>query len=247
MGEIGIFGIRIHPLSKVDFLSIIESNMENGYQIVQSGINAASIVEIVNNEQFRMAIRNSNLVNVDGMSVVWALRFLGYRIPERVPCPDLAESILTLANSRHYSVFLLGAKEPCLLSCRKNLEARYPNLRIVGLHNGYFKDEDELKIVNMINKEKPDILLLGMPSPKKELFINKTKNLIYVKYCLGVGGFFDILSGSKKRAPVWMQRIGMEWFYRFIQEPRRMWKRYLIGNTLFIWLVIKEKFKLNKA
>jgi len=128
MGEIGIFGIKIQPLTKTEFLSLIESNLENGRKIVQSGVNAASIVEIVNNKELRTAILNSNLVNVDGMSVVWALRFLGYIVPERVSCPDLAEDIIALAESQNYSIFLLGTDEKSLLLTMKKLQDEYPNL-----------------------------------------------------------------------------------------------------------------------
>ena len=189
MGEIGIFGIKIQPLTKTEFLSLIESNLENGRKIVQSGVNAASIVEIVNNKELRTAILNSNLVNVDGMSVVWALRFLGYIVPERVSCPDLAEDIIALAESQNYSIFLLGTDEKSLLLTMKKLQDEYPNLKIAGHRNGYFNAEDELGIVEMINAAKTDILFLGMPSPKKELFVEKYKSLLTVKYFLGVGGF----------------------------------------------------------
>lgn len=243
MREIELFGIKIHPLPKTEFLSLIESNLENGCQIVQNGVNAALIIELVNNDILRKAINNSNLVNIDGISVLLALRFLGYQVPERVACPDLAEDILVLAEKRNYSVFLFGAHETSLQLSMKSLQERFPDLIIAGYRNGYFKAEEELAIVDIINKANPDILFLGMSSPTKELFVEKYREILTVKYFLGVGGFFDILSGLKRRAPMWMQKIGMEWFYRFTQEPKRMWHRYFIGNSKFIWLVIKEKFK----
>jgi N-acetylglucosaminyldiphosphoundecaprenol N-acetyl-beta-D-mannosaminyltransferase len=242
--EIKIFGIKIHPFPESLFLSIIGNNLETSSMIVQNGINASTFVELMDNDSLRQAIMNSDLVNVDGISVLLALRFLGYKIPEHVPCPDLAEKILSIADSNKYSVFLLGARESDLVLCRKNLQGRYPNLIIAGLHDGYFEFADETNIVDLINSVKPDILLLGMPSPKKELFVERNKNSLNTKYCFGVGGYFDILSGSKKRAPKWMRRIGMEWFYRFSQEPGRLWKRYLFGNVKFIFLILKMKMKL---
>lgn len=247
MREIEIFNIKVHPLLKSEFLSYIESNLGNGCQVVQNGVNAASIIEIVKNDNLRRAINNSDLVNIDGVSVLWALRILGYQVSERVPCPDLAEDILSLAEIRHYSVFLFGAQEASLLLAIDSLQKRYPNLKIAGYRNGYYKSEDEPAIVDMINSANPDILFLGMSSPNKELFVEKYRKLLSAKYFLGVGGFFDIISGAKKRAPLWMQKIGMEWFYRFIQEPHRMWRRYIIGNSRFIWLVLKEKLRKNKA
>lgn len=247
MKEIIFFDIRIHPLLKSEFLDIIESNLKNGNQIIQNGLNAASVNELFNNEKLRKAYKNSDLINIDGMSVVWTLRLKGINVPERVTCPDLALDILSMAEKNNFSVFLLGAKERNLRLCKKNLQVKYPNLIIAGYRNGYYKEDEELTIINMINIAKPDILFLGMPSPYKELFAEKYRHNLTAKYILGVGGLFDILSGLKKRAPLWIQKIGMEWFYRFAQEPFRLWRRYLIGNFKFLWLVNKEKNNIHKV
>lgn len=246
MKEIKAFNINIHPLPRSEFLSIIENNLRKEIKTIQNGVNAASIISFYKNEKLRNAIVKSDLVNIDGISVVWALRFLGYDIPERVACPDLATEILALAEKENYRVFLFGAQETSLLLCMKNLQTSFPKLILAGFRNGYYQEEEELSIKNIINDSKPDILFLGMPSPQKELFVDKYKSVLTAKYIFGIGGFFDILSGYKKRAPRWIQKIGMEWFYRFIQEPKRMWRRYLIGNTEFIWLVIKEKLNQSK-
>jgi len=239
--EINVFNIKINPLSRTDFLSIIESGIKGGKQVAQFGVNSATINDIVRNKEFGMVINNANLVHIDGMSVVWALRSFGYQIPERVATPDLADDVLDLANREKMSVFLFGAKESTLSLCCTNIEKRYPDLIISGSRNGYYKPEEEQSIFDMINETKPDILLLGMSSPKKELFFQSYKQNLKAKYILGVGGYFDILSGRIKRAPIWMQNSGMEWLYRLIQEPRRLWKRYLIGIIQFFWLVTQEK------
>jgi N-acetylglucosaminyldiphosphoundecaprenol N-acetyl-beta-D-mannosaminyltransferase len=243
MREIKIFNIKIHPLRRSEFLSIIKLNIESGNQITQVGVNSATVNELVRNEEFRRAVNNADLIHIDGMSVVWALRNLGYIVPERVATPDLADDILAMANKAKLSVFLFGAKESTLVLCRKNVEKNYPDLRIAGCRNGYYAPEEEPSIFDMINEAKPDILLLGMSSPKKELFFENYKHKLNAKYILGVGGYFDIVSGIIKRAPRWMQNSGMEWFYRLIQEPKRLWRRYLIGIHQFFWLFIKEKFK----
>ena len=246
MKEVEILGIKVHLSSKSEFIDIIERNLMNGTQLIQNGVNAASINEISKNKELKPAFNNSNLVNIDGISMVWALRFLGFHVPERVACPDLANDILALAEKKNYSIFLLGAQEKVLNLCIQKLKTDFPNIRIAGFRNGYFQKDEEGMILEMINNASPDILFLGMPSPQKELFAETNKSLLNAKYILGVGGYFDILSGLTKRAPRWLQNIGMEWFYRFLQEPRRMWRRYLLGNSKFIWLVIKEKFKRGK-
>ena len=241
--EIRAFNIKIHPFTKKEFIEIIELNINEGRQIVQNGVNASSINDLTNNNQLLETYNKSNLINIDGMSMVWALRFLGHSIPERVACPDLALEILKLAERQNYSVFLLGAKDDILELSVNRLKIIFPKLNILGCRNGYFHSNEEHIVIDNINILKPDILFLGMPSPKKELFIEKYKNELNIKYSLGVGGFFDILSGRTRRAPIWLQNIGMEWFFRFLQEPRRMWPRYIIGNFKFIRLVFKEKRK----
>lgn len=245
MKEIIFFDIKIYPLLKSEFLDIIESNLKSGNQIIQNGVNASSINELARNEELKQAYNNSDLINIDGMSLVWCLRFMGYKVPERVACPDLADDILAMAEKNKFSIFLFGTTETNLLLCKKNLHDNFPNLIIAGYRNGYYKEDEELAIIDFINSTSPDILFLGMTSPCKELFAEKYRNKLTAKYIFGVGGLFDILSGSKKRAPLWIQKIGMEWGYRFAQEPSRLWKRYLIGNLKFIWAVISEKYRMS--
>ncbi len=247
MKQISAFGIQIHPLTKHDFLFIISEGIKKKKQIVQSGVNASSIVELVHCIDLKAAYNECDLVNIDGMSLVWALRFFGYKVPERVACPDLAESVLQLAEINKYGVFFLGASEENLLLAISNISIDYPNLKISGYRNGYFAPEDENQIANMIDQSEAHILFLGLPSPQKELFVKAHKDKLHVNYFLGVGGFFDILSGSKKRAPIWMQNSGLEWFYRFIQEPFRLLDRYFIGNLKFIRIVVLEKVKQGKS
>lgn len=244
--EIRAFKTKIHAFTKVDFLKLIEAAIENNSQIIQSGVNASSIVALNENPELINAYNNADLINIDGISMVWALRLLGYKVPERVACPDLAIEIMKLAEKNNYTLFLFGAKDQSLNSAVLNINNAYPNLRISGARNGYFDTSEEPSIVNLINISNTDILFLGMPSPQKELFVEKYKGQLHVKYILGVGGFFDIISGSIKRAPVWVQKMGMEWFYRFMQEPSRMWRRYLLGNIKFLYFVVREYFKKNK-
>jgi len=116
-------------------------------------------------------------------------------------------------------------------------------MNIVGWRNGFFKKNELVDLINDINQKETDILFVAMGTPAKEYFLYDNKELLKCKFAVGVGGAFNIIAGVSKRAPYWVQKIGMEWFYRFIQEPRRMWYRYLVGNSKFIWLVIKENIK----
>ena len=120
---------------------------------------------------------------------------------------------------------------------------KYPALKVAGYRNGYFAEEESENIAREINKSGADILFVGFSSPKKEKWINKYMPIMKVSFAMGVGGSFDVVAGVTKRAPKWMQKVGLEWFYRFIQEPRRMWKRYIIGNFKFCCLVLKYALK----
>jgi N-acetylglucosaminyldiphosphoundecaprenol N-acetyl-beta-D-mannosaminyltransferase len=153
---------------------------------------------------------------------------------------------MDMAQKNSYKLFMFGAEESNLKAAVKNVRKIFPKLLVAGYRNGFFNSEDEARIVEMINSAHSDILFMGMPSPRKEFFVEKYKDQLNVKYILGVGGFFDILSGSINRAPIWMQNMGLEWFYRLIKEPKRMWRRYLIGNTTFIKLVLLEKIRRKK-
>ena len=241
--EVNIFNIRINPLRRSEFLAIIESAIRNRRQLAQFGVNSATINDIVRNDEFRNTINSADLVHIDGMSVVWALRSFGYAVPERVATPDLADDILAMANRERMSIFLFGAQENILSECRNNIEKKFPKIVIAGSRNGYYRPEEEKDIFDLINKANPDILFLGMSSPKKELFFESYRHKLNARYILGVGGYFDIISGHIRRAPQWMQDTGLEWLFRLIQEPRRLWKRYLIGIFQFFCLVTKEKFR----
>jgi N-acetylglucosaminyldiphosphoundecaprenol N-acetyl-beta-D-mannosaminyltransferase len=241
--EVKIFNIRINPLRREEFLVIIEDGIRAGRQIAQFGVNSATINDINRNEEFRRIINNADLVHIDGMSVVWALRSFGYSVPERVATPDLADDVLAMANREGLSIFLFGAKESILSLCLQKIITKYPNIVIAGSRNGYYKLDEEEEIFNLINRANPDILLLGMSSPKKELFFESYRHKLVARYILGVGGYFDIMSGLIRRAPHWMQDTGLEWLFRLMQEPRRLWKRYLIGIFQFFLLVTKEKFR----
>lgn len=241
--EISIFNIRINPLTISEFLAIIESGIREGRHIAQFGVNSATINDVVRSDEFRNILNSVELIHIDGMSVVWALRSFGFHIPERVATPDLADDLLVLADREKLKVFLFGAQEEILIRCRQNIEKKYPGLVIAGCRNGFYSPGEEEEILDLINTARPDIILLGMSSPRKEQFYYKYRHNLNAGYILGVGGYFDIMAGTIKRAPLWMQNAGLEWLFRLIQEPKRLWKRYFIGIFQFFWLVIREKLR----
>jgi N-acetylglucosaminyldiphosphoundecaprenol N-acetyl-beta-D-mannosaminyltransferase len=178
----------------------------------------------------------------DGMAVVWASRLLGRPLPERVSGIDLFTNLLEAAGERGESVYILGAKQDVLDRVIKIIHKRYPGVTVAGARHGYFSNEDEPAIAEAIRQAGADYLFLGMTTPKKEQFIGRWGATMGVKVCHGVGGSLDVMAGEVKRAPERWQKLGLEWLYRVCQEPRRLWKRYLVTNTLFLGLLVRELF-----
>lgn len=206
-------------------------------------INAVKVANAQKDKHLKDSIINCDIINADGQGIVWASQLLKKPLPERVAGIDLMEELVKLASERGYRLFFLGAKEEIVKSVVDIYSRKYNGNIIAGYRSGYFKIEEEPVIAQQIADSKADILFVAMSSPKKEIFLNTYKHLIKTPFIMGVGGSFDVVSGFVKRAPKWMQNSGLEWLYRTLQEPRRMWKRYLFGNSIFIYLVLKEKIK----
>ena len=242
--RIHILNSPVDVLSMDETVSIIDQAIINKRPIRHVGVNAAKLVNMQKNKELFQSVTTCDLINADGQSVVWAARFLGKWLPSRVAGIELMQKLVELASFKKYKVFLLGAREEIVRKVADVYSNKYTPEIIAGYHNGYFKNNEEQQIAELITKSNADMLFVAISSPRKEIFLNNYKNIINVPFIMGVGGSFDVVAGVTKRAPLWMQKIGMEWFFRFLQEPGRMWKRYLVTNILFIYYIIKEKFKI---
>lgn len=171
------------------------------------------------------------------------VKALGIPLRERVTGIDLFNRLVELSGQKGYKIYLFGAKEEVVVKVKQIFEEKYPGIQIVGCRNGYFTEEDEPEIVKNMAESNADMMFVAFSSPKKEYWVNKYINQLNIPFVMGVGGSFDVVAGVTDRAPEWMQNHGLEWFYRFIQEPRRMWKRYIIGNAKFVSLTLKTKMK----
>jgi len=203
-------------------------------------INAAKIVRLQDDESLRRAVEVCELSTADGTAVVWASRLLGHPLPERVAGIDLMEGVLDLAERRGYRVYLLGARPHVVETVAEVIRGRHPGIEIAGSHHGYFSWDEEEAVVENIRAAQPAILLVALETPAKELFLAHARDGLSIPFAMGVGGAFDVLAGVRRRAPLWMQTAGLEWLYRLLQDPRRMARRYVVGNTRFTWLVLRE-------
>jgi exopolysaccharide biosynthesis WecB/TagA/CpsF family protein len=204
--------------------------------------NASHLSILRHDPELAQACRAGDLIVADGMSVVWALRASGQRAPERIAGVDLMTRLLAAGGQNRLRVYFLGAKHEVLSKLVERCRAQYPGLEIAGYRNGYFGPQDHEAIIEEIRESGADMLFVGMPSPFKETWCQQHRERLQVPVIVGVGGSFDVLAGFIKRAPVWVQSAGLEWFWRFLMEPRKLWKRYLTTNSAFIWFAGLEIF-----
>jgi len=242
--KIDFLGIPVDALTMEETVSKIDEAISSEQTINHVVINAGKVVAMQTDKELYNSVVTCDLINPDGQSIVWAARFLGRNLPCRVAGVDLMQNLIKLAADRKYRCFFLGAKEEVVKKVVEIYSAEYGSEIIAGYRNGYFSKEQEPEVAQQIAESGARLLFVAISSPKKENFLYRYKGLLKkVYFTMGVGGSFDVVAGVTRRAPGWMQKIGMEWFYRFIQEPGKMWRRYLIGNLKFIWLVIREKIR----
>lgn len=205
--------------------------------------NAAKVVSAEHDEQLLRALASADLIGVDGQSLVWAGRLLGHQIPERVAGIDYMLDLLRVGGERGWRVFLLGATDEVLRGVESFCRDEHPGLVIAGRQHGYFGRERDDQVAATIQAARADVLFVGMPSPLKELWIVHKGPMTGVALAVASGGSFDVVAGQVKRAPRPVQRIGLEWLWRVLQEPRRLWKRYLTTNSRFITMVLRERMR----
>jgi N-acetylglucosaminyldiphosphoundecaprenol N-acetyl-beta-D-mannosaminyltransferase len=239
-----ILGIPIDTYTMGETIACIDKAIKENKRLRQVSINAGKMVLIQNDKYLHNSVVSCDIISPDGQSIVWASRFLGRSLPCRVAGCDLMQALLKLAYENKYKCFFFGAKEEVIKKVVDFYTQRYGPEIIAGYRNGYYKKNEECQIARQIIESGAHMLFVGIVTPKKENFLCDNKEILNkINYTMGVGGSFDIIAGVTKRAPIWMQNTGLEWFYRFLQEPRRMWRRYLVGNSKFIYLVLREKFK----
>jgi N-acetylglucosaminyldiphosphoundecaprenol N-acetyl-beta-D-mannosaminyltransferase len=245
--RIEMMGCYIDNLSMEETLQTIESFIRTGRPHQHVVVNVDKLVKASRDPELRQIINECALINADGMPVVWASRLLGKGLKERVAGVDLFEALMSRANQKGWRVFLLGAREEVVSGVCHLYQEKYRNLQIAGYRNGYWRPEEESAVVEQIKAANADLLFVAISSPKKEQFLGMYQEEMKIPFAMGVGGTFDVAVGKVKRAPLWMQRGGLEWFYRFLQEPRRMFKRYFIDDMAFFGLLTKEFLSLGRS
>jgi N-acetylglucosaminyldiphosphoundecaprenol N-acetyl-beta-D-mannosaminyltransferase len=234
---VSLLGVPVGALTVDHAVTLCEQAIRRRSRLLLGVVNAAKLVSMYRNQTLCRAVRAADVILADGASIVGASHVLRRHLPERVTGIDLMIRLLQRADQHGYRVYYLGATAEVLDEVTRRIARDYPGARIVGRRDGYFPVDEEPAVANAIARANPDMLFVAMSSPKKELFMARWAEHMNVPVCHGVGGAFDVLAGKVKRAPQRWQRLGLEWLYRVVQEPGRMWRRYLVTNTLFCGLV----------
>jgi len=238
--RVTLFDLPVDILSFDETVERIVAAIASGRGSRHVALNVAKLINARSDAELDGDIRASDIVGIDGMGIVYALRLLGHHVPERVSGADLFESLMGECAARGWLPFLLGATPEIMTLAKRNLLGRYPGLVFAGSHHGYFSPEHETAVCELIRCSGADCLFIAMPSPRKERFMQRYRDSLGVPFIMGIGGTLDVVAGHVRRAPILLQRAGLEWAYRMLQEPRRLGGRYLRTNGLFACLLTRH-------
>lgn len=241
--RITILDTIVDVLTLNETIDMVEYYVKNKKPLHLMGVNADKINMLSVNPKLKEIVNNCGIINADGASVVLASKFLGKALPERVAGIDLMQDLVGLSEKKGYSIYLLGAKQEIVEKTAEVLVKKHPKLNIVGIKNGYFSEDEWPLIYEELKDVNPDFVFVGITSPIKEYLVDYMQKQGLKSVFMGVGGSFDVISGSIPRAPKWMQKCNLEWLFRVIQEPKRLFKRYFIGNFKFVQNIIIERIK----
>jgi len=248
--KVNILGVQVSSLTNQELLNAI-SNSITSKQFSQIAITPTnSIIAAFKEKRISEIYNKAEIVLCDGIPVKWASHFLGTPIKERITGLDVLPNVVKLSSEMNFSLFLLGASPGVGDQLAKVITEQYPNVAIAGIYvppfMKVFSEEENQKMVHAVNASNADIVLVSLTAPKQDIWIAQNRSTLNPAVYIGIGGAFEVMAGIAKRSPIWMHKAGLEWLYRFIQEPKRLFRRYFIEAPVFIPLVIKQKFGLLK-
>jgi len=240
--SVPFLGLRFHDLTLAESVAQVEQFIAERAPRMVFTPTAELIVFASDQSYMRDIYARTAILTVDSFVVYYAARLRGIPLREPVSAARMMLSFLPVADAKKYRIYLLGATEEVNARCAENIARQFPGIVVAGRRNGYFDFNHDDEVVRDIREAKPDILFVAMSSPLKEKFVSKNIQVMNVPVSMGVGGTFDIIAGKCKLAPAWISRLGCEWLFRLFQEPRRLFKRYLVTNTRFCLLWIRDIF-----
>jgi N-acetylglucosaminyldiphosphoundecaprenol N-acetyl-beta-D-mannosaminyltransferase len=242
-----VLGVPLDACSADQFVSTVESWVDDGDRQFGVPINAHLVNLASRDPELAALLQHSGLNYADGQSVVWAARMLGHQVPERVPTTEMIYPIAEMLARRRFPVFLLGGRPEVVEAAVQRLRDRYPGLRIAGTRDGYFQPSADAEVIAAINQSRARVLLVGLGNPKQEKWVWEHLGELRPNAILTCGGLYDWVSGRNRRAPAWMHRTGLEWLWRLLIEPRRLFARYVLGNPRFCAALARELWRGRAA
>lgn len=239
---ITIFDININNDTMSEAVDWVVSKSLGQKKVVAQFVNADCLNKAYCDKEYRSTLSKAQHIFADGSGIALAGKITQQKVVDNVNGTDLFPLLCEKSQETGMRIFLLGARPNIAKRARQNMHRQYPGAKIVGVHNGYFDEDDTDAVIEKINVSKADVLLVAMGAPTQELWIDQHHKKINAKVCIGVGGLFDFYSGRISRAPLWLRTLGCEWTWRLLQEPSRMWQRYLIGNFVFVLRVLKQNY-----
>ena len=228
-----ILGVPVASLTMREAVEQAERWMDERHGALIATANAEMIMNATRDEELFEILRAADLVVPDGAGTVWAAHHLGHEMPERVAGYDLTQELLKRAPEKNRRVFFFGSAPGVAEKAKQKAEAMYPGIQIVGVRNGYFSEDEVPAIIRMIREAQPDLLLAALGVPKQEKWLKKYKEKLGVPVSIGVGGTLDVMAGTAKRAPVWMQKAKLEWLFRGILQPKRAGRLLALPKFVF--------------
>lgn len=241
--SVDILGVRVNVLTRDELTRLVRDFLESDTKGWISYLHVHALNLAVTSPWLKEYLNDSLVTYCDGEGVRLGAKLLGYRLPKRIVMTEWIHDVCRMASERGYTLFFLGGTAEVNERATEMLMRHYPDLKIVGSHPGYLTESESSELRETMGALAPDILIVGMGMPLQERWVFEQFDFLNVRLVLTAGSCFDFLSGFKRRCPQWMAEHGLEWMYRFLQEPRRLWRRYWLGNPMFVYRVLRQRLQ----
>lgn len=242
IASVEILGVKVHCIDLDGLLKYVCYACRSGEPHTILYVNAHCFNLAHSDRELHHLLGQADLIITDGVSVVWSSRLLDGCELTKITGSDWFEGFCELAERESLRIFIVAGRPGVALTAVDNMLYSHPDLNVVGVWDGFFTPHEESRLLAEIQAARPDVLLAGLGTPKQEKLIDRVQAEIGVPVCWAVGATIDYIAGLERRAPRWIQALGLEWFWRLLLDPRSKWKRYLVGNPLFVWRVLRQKF-----
>ena len=238
---VDVLGVKVVPYGPEQFVARLCGLARGlGRNRVVLYASPDGIVRARRDPELARAFSDADLVQADGVGTLWASRLLGAASPGRATGHRVFPAFADWAQEHQVRIFLLGSRHEAVSAAEAGIQTRWPRLGVAGTHHGFFSDDESERIVQTVNATRTDVLVVGMGCPRQETWVLRHRHKLNVKLIWAVGAMFDLLTGRERMCPVWVHRIGMEWLFRLLQNPRGKWRRYLVTTPFFCWLVLYQ-------